>query len=163
MATSQTTYSARPGEAYAGMPADGEYEAPQAYFADEDDGIGFGVVAKRSGTTAAAFRNCKLGGTSSSGILGITMLDRTQPPGSADKYAKSSLVSVMIAGRIWVKVAGAVTVDNDVTFSSTTGAISSAAASATQPRIAGARFLSSASSGGLAVVWLSGDLRLETS
>ena len=64
----------------------------------------------------------------------------------------------MTRGRIWVVVGGDVTDGADVTFSSTTGVLSSTAVGAGQFAITGARWMTTATNGNLALLHLGGAL-----
>lgn len=156
MAVVQSTYSETISAANAGMPADADYSAISR-IVEEANGIGFGLACQQ-GTND---KQAKLGGASAAVFAGISIRDRTLVNAvgeEADEYQDESVMSLMIRGEIWVTVGGNVSAGNDVTFAASTGVLSSAATSGSQFAIAGARWMTSASSGGLAKLRLGGAL-----
>lgn len=149
----QTTYSENPAAAVAGMPADADYSA-DTRFCETAAGIGYGIAVSQG----TADKGALIGGASAAVFAGVTIRDKTVVNDDGDEYAENENMGVMTRGDIWVTVGGDVTAGGDVTFASTTGVLSSAAASGSQFAIAGARWMTSASSGGLAILRLSGSL-----
>jgi hypothetical protein len=150
MAFVQTTYTENQPIAFPGMPADADHSI-DTRTVETVAGIGFGVaVSQGSGDKGAL-----IGGASAAVFAGVTVKDNTR---AADLYAQYDNAGVMYRGTIWVTVGGDVTDGGDVTFAATTGVLSSAAASGSQFVIAGARWMTTASSGGLAKLRLSGHL-----
>ena len=146
----QTTYSENQPIALPGMPADADHSI-DTRICETVAGIGFGVVVSQG----SADKGALIGGASAAVFAGVTVKDVTA---LGDKYAQYDNVGVMYRGTIWVTVGGDVTDGGDVTFASTTGVLSSAATSETQFAIAGARWMTTAASGGLAKLRLSGNL-----
>lgn len=150
MAFVQTTYSENMAIAFPGMPADADHSV-DTRICETAAGIGFGVAVSQG----AADKGALIGGASAAVFVGVTVKDITVID---DEYAQYDNMGVMYRGTIWVTVGGDVTDGGDVTFASTTGVLSSAAASGSQFAIAGARWMTTASSGGLAKLRLSGSL-----
>jgi hypothetical protein len=140
--------------AAAGMPADADYHA-DTRICETAAGIAFGVAVSQGTSDKEAL----LGAAAVTGFVGVTIRDVTiVNNAAADKYPRYSNMAVMTDGDIWVQVGGDVTKGNDVSFSSTTGVLSTAATSGTQFAIAGARWMTSASNGGFAILRLTGAL-----
>lgn len=150
MAFVQTTYSENQAIAFPGMPADHDHSI-DTRICETAAGIGFGVAVSQG----TADKGALIGGASAAVFVGVTVKDITV---TDDEYAQYDNMGVMYRGTIWVTVGGDVTAGGDVTFASTTGVLSSAAAGGTQFTIAGARWMTDASSGGLAKLRLSGSL-----
>lgn len=150
MAFVQSTYSENIAVALPGMAADADISA-DTRIVETAAGIGFGVAVSQ-GTSD---KECLIGGASAAVFVGVTLRSIT---GDADSYDQYDNASVITRGDVWVTVAGDVTAGGDVTFKDTTGALSSAAAGANDFAIAGARWMTSASSGDLAKLRLSGSL-----
>lgn len=151
----QTTYSERMRVAVAGMPADMVTYDADSLIVDTVAGIGFGLAVSK--TTAS--NKILLGSTAANLFRGITVRDVTLIPENLDKYARYDTASVMVRGDIWVAVGSVVIHGEPVTFNSTTGVLSTLAASGTQFTIAGARWMTDqATVGGLAIVRLAGGL-----
>jgi len=154
MATVQSTYAELQPIAQAGMPASGDFSA-DTRTCETAAGIAFGVAVSQGSADNGAL----IGGASAAVFVGVTIADKSVPyNGTNDEYAQYDSMGVMTRGRIWVTVGGDVTDGGDVTFVDTTGVLSSAAASGTQFAIAGARWMTTASSGGLALLHLGGAL-----
>lgn len=150
MAFVQSTYSENMAIAFPGMPADADHSI-DTRICETAAGIGFGVAVSQG----SADKGALIGGASAAVFVGVTVKDITVID---DEYAQYDNMGVMYRGTIWVTVGGDVTDGGDVTFASTTGVLSSAATSGTQFAIAGARWMTTASSGGLAKLRLSGSL-----
>lgn len=150
----QTTYSENQAIALPGMPADADYST-DTRICETSGGIPFGVAVSQGTGDKGAL----IGGASAAVFAGIAIADKTiGNDGGADGYNQYDNMGVMYRGTIWVTTGGIVTAGADVTFASTTGVLSSAATSGTQFAIAGARWMTSAASGALAKVRLSGNL-----
>lgn len=154
MATTQTTYSETTRSALPGQVANMTNYDADTRVCETAAGIGFGVAVSQ-GTAA---NGALIGGASAAVFAGISVRDVTLPPSNSDVYAEGDNMAVMTEGDIWVTTGGDVTVGGDVTFNSTTGVLSSAAASGTQFAISGARWMTAASSGSIAVLRMSGHL-----
>jgi len=148
----QTTYAENQPIALPGMPANANYSA-DTKIVETVAGIGFGVAVSR-GTDPA--KQAVIGSSAANKFIGVTIKDATLIGATADTYARYDNMGVMFKGDIWVTVCADVTAGQDVTFNSTTGVLSSAAASGTQFTIAGAVWMTSAVSGGLAILRLNG-------
>lgn len=148
----QTTYSENIPIALSGMLADGD-NSVDTYVVETAAGIGFGLAVSQG----TADGQCLIGAAAATGFIGVTVRDKTVPNG-VDTFAQYDNVGVCQRGEIWVTTGGTVAAGGDVTFASTTGVLSSAATSGTQFAIAGARWRTSASSGGLALLSLPGYL-----
>lgn len=150
----QTTYSATMPKAVAGMIADMQNFKTDTRICETAAGIGFGLAVGRG----TADNGAVIGGAAATDFLGISVRDVTLVNPDGDEYARYANMGVLTEGTIWVTVGGDVTDGADVTFASTTGILSSAATSGTQFAIAGARWLDTVASGGLARVRLGGAL-----
>lgn len=150
MAIVQSTYLENIAIASPGMPADADYTAASK-ICETVAGIGFGVAVQRG----AADNGALIGAVAATDFVGVTIRDITQ---EEDEYAEGRTMGVMQRGRIWVTVGGDVTAGGDVTFSATTGVLSSAAAGGAQFAISGAVWETTASNGGLAKLNLTGNL-----
>lgn len=149
----QTTYAENQAPAFPGMPANANYSA-DTKIVETVAGIGFGLAVGRG----TGVKQAVLGASAANRFLGLSIKDSTQIGTTADTYPRYENMGVMFKGDMWVTVGADVTAGTDVTFSSTTGVLSSAAASGSQFTIAGAVWMTSAASGALAIVRLSGAL-----
>lgn len=155
----QSSYVARQREAFAGMIADMTTADTDTRIVENSNGVPFGRAVGRG----VADRGCILGAGAVTQFLGISVRDMTLAPQASDsdyvdEYQRYNLAGILFRGDIWVETGGAVGDGDDVTFNSLTGVLSSTATSGTQFAIAGARWMTSAGSGGLAIVRLSGSL-----
>jgi hypothetical protein len=154
MPTVQSTYLENQPIALPGMPADADYSA-DTRICETAAGIGFGVAVSQG----SADKGALIGAAAATGFVGVTIVDHTiANDGGADGYNQYDNMGVMYRGTIWIQVGGNVADGEDVSFSSTTGVLSSAAASGTQFVIAGARWMTTATNGGFAKLRLSGSL-----
>lgn len=154
MAFVQTTYSNTMGKALPGMSADADFHA-DTRIVETSAGIGPGLAVSQ-GTSD---KEAKIGAAAAAGFVGVSMRDiSVENATSADVIPRYSNIAVLTEGDIWVTVGGDVVAGGDVTFAAATGVLSSAAASGSQFAVAGARWMTSASSGGLAILRLSGAL-----
>ena len=153
MSVTQSTYSENMPIAQAGMPANADYSADTRIC--ESAAIPFGIAVSQGTSDKEAL----IGGASAAVFAGVSIADKTiNNDGGVDGYNQYDNMGVMTRGDIWVVVGGNVTAGGDVTFAATTGALSSAAASGSQFAIAGARWMTSATSGNLAKLRLGGAL-----
>jgi len=154
MPSVQTTYSENQAIALPGMPADADYSA-DTRICETVAGIGFGVAVSQG----SADKGALIGAAAAANFVGVTIADKTVAnDGGADGYNQYDNMGVMYRGTIWIQVGGNVADGEDATFNSTTGVLSSAATSGTQFAIAGARWMTTASSGGFAKLRLGGAL-----
>lgn len=153
MPTVQSTYSETLTKAVAGLPADADFSA-DTRICETAAGIGFGLAVGQ-GTSD---KEAKLNPTAGNEFVGVTIRDKTLVNDSDDLYEQYENMAVMTRGDVWVTVGGDVSAGDDVTFAQATGVLSSAATGGTQFAITGARWMTSASNGGLAILRLSGEL-----
>lgn len=154
MPTVQSTYAENQPVALPGMAADADFSA-DTRICETAAGIAFGVAVSQG----SADKGALIGAAAAANFVGITISDKTiQNDGGADGYNQYDNMAVMYRGTIWVTTGAAVNDGDDVTFSSTTGVLSSAATSGTQFAIADARWMTTAGSGGLAKIRLGGAL-----
>lgn len=151
MAFVQETYQENIAVAVPGMPADADYSA-DTRICETEAGIGFGVAIGQGATDKGGV----LGASAAAEFVGVTIRDVTVL--TEDIYAEGRNMGAMTRGDIWVEVGGDVSAGDDVTFAETTGVLSSAATGAAQFAITGARWMTSATSGNLAILRLSGEL-----
>lgn len=144
--TVQSTYGRRMPHGTAGMAADMTGWDADSRICETAAGIGFGLaVSQGVGDNGAV-----LGGNQ---FVGISVRDITLAHATADKYAQYDNMGVLFAGDVWVTVAsGDVEAGEIAKYDTTTGAISSASGTT----IAGARFMTSAATGELAILRLTG-------
>lgn len=152
MAVVQSTYSENISRALPGMPADADYSA-DTRIVETEAGIGFGVAVSQGTNDNGAL----IGAAAAADFVGVSIRDKTVPDGT-DSYADGANIGVMTRGDIWITTGGDVVAGDDVTFVATTGVLSSAATSGSQFAISGARWMTSASSGALALLRLGGAL-----
>jgi len=148
----QETYSENIPVTLPGTLADEDHSV-DTYVVETEAGIGFGLACSQ-GTED---HQTLLGSASAALFIGISVKDKTVP-GAEELYPDQENIGIMYRGDIWVTTGGVVNVGDDVTFVASTGVLSSEATSGTQFAISGARWMTSASSGGLAKVRLSGSL-----
>jgi len=150
MAVLQSTYGRR-------MPigANGTAATTHGWDADtkqcQSASIGFGLAVSR-GTTDFGVT---LGGAN---FQGISVRDITLVHTTADRYELKDNMAVATAGDWWITVSGAVVAGKGASYNTTTGAIGPTGGTA----IAGAIWMTSASSGGLAILRLNNTLDITT-
>lgn len=154
MAIVQSTYSENQAAAYAGMIADMSTADVDSRNCETAAGIGFGLAVGQG----SADKGVVLGASGAAVFVGISVRDITLVNDVGDEYQENDIVGVLTRGDIWVTAGGQVAPGNDVTFASTTGVLSSTGTSGSQFAIAGARWMTSAGSGELAIVRLGGAL-----
>jgi len=154
MAVVQNTYSENIRPAVAGQVANETNWDADTRNVETAAGIPFGVAVGQG----AAAKGAVLGSATAEGFVGISIRDITLDPRDGDKYRQNANMAVLTEGDIWVQVPVSVTAGQDVTFVASTGVLSSVAADATHFAIPGARWMTSAAGGGLAIVRLSGAL-----
>lgn len=152
MAFAQTSYPETAPKALPGMVAHGEYLA-DTRVVETAAGIGPGLAVSQG----TADKQALLGAAAATDFAGISIrnvgnLNATSP----DVIPQYDNIAVLFQGDIWVTVGGDVNAGDNVTFNSTTGVLSSEATSGTQFEIARARWMTSASNGGLAMVRIDG-------
>jgi len=154
MAVVQNSYSEtlRPG--VAGLVANMTNADGDTRIVETAGGIPFGVAVGQG----AAARGAVLGAAAAAGFVGISIRDVTLDSSPADRYLLNDSIAVLTEGDIWVVVGGAVAAGQDVTFAAATGVLSSTAADVGNFAIAGARWMTAAGAGGLAVLRLGGAL-----
>lgn len=148
----QTTYSENIAAAVAGMPADSRYDA-DTRTVETSGGIAPGLAIGQGSAAKGAI----LGSAAASGFVGVGIRNVANYNSSApDTIPRYDEMSVMTKGDIWVTVGGNVTAGQDVTYNKDTGVLSTIAADSSNFTIAGARWMTSASSGALAILRLDG-------
>ncbi|MDR6290004.1 MULTISPECIES: structural cement protein Gp24 [Inquilinus] len=154
MAVAQSSYSEtlRPG--VAGLVANMTNADGDTRIVETAGGIPFGVAVGQG----AAARGAVLGAAAAAGFVGISIRDVTLDSSPADRYLLNDSIAVLTEGDIWVVVGGAVAAGQDVTFAAATGVLSSVAADGANFAVAGARWMTAAGAGGLAVLRLGGAL-----
>ncbi|HMG49875.1 MAG TPA: hypothetical protein VK597_04715 [Inquilinus sp.] len=154
MAVVQNSYSEtlRPG--VAGLVANMTNADGDTRIVETAGGIPFGVAVGQG----AAARGAVLGAAAAAGFVGISIRDVTLDSSPADRYLLNDSIAVLTEGDIWVVVGGAVAAGQDVTFAAATGVLSSVAGDGANFAVAGARWMTAAGAGGLAVLRLGGAL-----
>lgn len=143
--TTQTSYSENIGKAQAGQLNGCDFNAVTG-IVETGAGIGFGKAVSQG----VADKGIVLGGQSED-FLGITIRDVTLEITDADKYADTKNAGVLTRGQIWVLTGGAVAAGGVVKYNASTGVLSGSGEIVT-----GARWVTSAGSGELALVELAG-------
>lgn len=156
MAVVQSTYGERIPAAVAGMIADMSSWDADSRVVETAAGIGFGIACSQG----VADRGVVIGSSAANKFVGVSVRDVTLMPTATvvDKYPQYSIAALLYRGDIWATVGADVVAGQDVTFVSTTGVLSSTGADGTHFTIAGARWLDTQTSGGLARLRLSGAL-----
>lgn len=150
----QASYAERMPVAYAGMIANMTNYDSDTRTCETAAGIGFGLAVGQGTDDKGVI----LGVSAAAEFVGITIRDVTLVHDTADKYAQYDNVNVLTEGDIWVTTGGVVNAGDNVTVAAATGVLSTAATSGSQFDVAGARWMTSAGNGELAVVRLSGHL-----
>lgn len=148
----QTTYTENMRPAVEGLRANMEPAVMISRNVEDAAGIGFGKVVMQGvrddGCTAV------LTGFDADKYLGITVREGSVRPATPNAFGQYESARIMRKGVIWVAVAGAVTAGTDVTVTTATGVLGSAAVGAGVVAIPGARWESSTTGAGLAKVRL---------
>lgn len=149
----QTTYTQYITPAQNGTPASMTgWDVDTKIFEDTSPAVGlpFGVAVSQG---VSGDRGVRIGALSGSLFVGIVRADPTLRNNNAiftDRYQDSDNVAVFVRGDIWVTVESAVSPGDSVLFNATTGVMGHVGGTA----IPNARWMTSASAGGLAVVRL---------
>ena len=154
MAVVQNSYSETMRPAVAGMVANLTNADADTRIVETAAGIGFGLAVGQG----AGVRGAVLGAAAAAGFVGISIRDVVLDPRDGDTYRQGASSAVLTEGDIWVATGGAVAAGDNVVFEAATGILSSLPADATHFAIAGARWMTGATNGGLAVVRLGGAL-----
>jgi hypothetical protein len=154
MAVVQSTYSERLSPGIAGTFANETNYDVDTCNCETVAGIGFGLAVSQG----TADNGAVLGGASAAVFRGVSMKDVTLVNNTVDKYAQDQNMAVATEGDIWVTVGSDVAKGADVTFVASTGVLGSVAADGTHFAIAGARWMTTAANGNLAILRLSGNL-----
>ncbi|WP_225768516.1 hypothetical protein [Inquilinus sp. Marseille-Q2685] len=154
MAVVQTSYSETMRPATAGMIANLTNADADSRIVETAAGIGFGLAVGQG----AAAKGAVLGAAAAAGFVGISIRDVVLDPADNDTYRQGAGIAVLTEGDIWVVTGGAVTAGDAVVFEAATGILSSLPADSTHFAIAGARWMTAAAGGGLAVLRLGGAL-----
>jgi hypothetical protein len=153
--TTQTSYSERMPVAFAGQMAGSDYETVSKNV-ETAAGIGFGLAVSQG----VGDKGIVLGGQSED-FVGVTIKDITlvHAVASLDKYVQYETAGVIRRGQVWVQVGSAVAAGDVAHFNASTGVLSNAGGET----IAGSRFETSAGSGEMALLYLSGAQNLAAS
>ena len=155
MATVQTTYRNRHLPGRAGLVASGRAYNLSTGVAGED--IQFGRALVRGADEGEVQTAVGTPGADNvaTNFVGISVRDGNLTVGTDDPshYSEGDPVAVMTYGEVYVTAEAAVAVGADVTFDSD-GNLSSAAPSGAQKRIPGARWMSAATAGQVARVFI---------
>lgn len=150
MAVVQSTYNERQPAAVAGMIANMNGSKVDTRIIETAAGIGFGLAVSQG----SADKGAVIGGALAD-FVGLTVRDVTLVHATPDKYAQYDNAGIMSEGDMWVTAGAAVSAGDPVHYNATTGALSNTGGSGP---VVGARWMTSAASGELAVVRLSGSL-----
>lgn len=150
----QTAYAETMKPGKAGMVANMTNWDGDTRLCETVAGIGFGKAVGQ-GSDAKGVR---IGAAAATGFVGIAIRDVTLEISAGDKYLQGQNVAVLTEGDIWVVANAQVTAGQDVTFHKDNGTFSTVAADSNNFAIAGARWMTSAGAGELAVLRLSGHL-----
>ncbi|MCW7544898.1 DUF2190 domain-containing protein [Aurantimonas litoralis] len=148
----QSTYNETMDAARAGMRANMEPVDLISRTVETAAGVGFGKVVQQG----TADKGCKsdLSGMTAQTYVGITMRERGVRPETPNAFAQYESALIMRKGVIWVEVAVAVTPADIVTVTLASGVIGKTAVGAGVVAIPNARWESSTSGAGLAMLRL---------
>lgn len=151
MSAIQTTYSERAPLGRPGLIGTMTKSDVDTRVCETAAGIGYGA-AVGSGTGP---KGAVLGGAVTI-FLGVAVEDKTAPSDAVtDEYAEDALCGVCFRGDVWVTTKNIVVQGGDVYYDATTGLWDDAASGNVGP-VKGARWMTGAASGGLALVRLTG-------
>lgn len=153
MAVVQSAYSERQAVAFAGQPGTMVPYNIDTRNCETAAGIGFGVACGQGAATKGAV----LGGTLAT-FVGVSVRDITlvaSGGGTVDEYAENENMGLLTMGDIWVAPSVAVAITDPVHYDATTGVF---AISGGSGPIVGARWMTPAGSGELALLRLTGNL-----
>lgn len=150
----QTAYAETMKPGKAGMVANMTNWDADTLICETVAGIGFGLAVGQ-GSDAKGGR---LGAAAATGFRGVSVRDVTLEVSAGDEYVQGQNMAILTEGDIWVVALAQVTAGQDVTFHKDNGTFSTAAADSNNFAIAGARWMTSAGAGELAVLRLSGHL-----
>lgn len=147
----QTTYNERMAAAFPGMRAN---LVPETVISRTvaNAPLGFGAVALQAAADHEVSGAADLETADPGGYVGISVRDQAVDPSSPDEYRVLDTAAIMTKGTIWVETYEAVNAGDPVYFVTATGALGKTSASSTQ--IPGARWDTSTSGAGLAIVRL---------
>lgn len=151
MSFTQTSYSENMAAAVPGMPLNADFSA-DTRICETAAGIGFGLAVGQGSSDKGG----KLGASDAGEFVGVSIRDKTLNNDLSDKYAQQENMGVMTRGDIAVVVGSDVAPGDVVTFDSETGVFSATEAGAGQVQVVGARWMTSANNGGVAVLRLPG-------
>ena len=154
MAVVQNSYSETIRPAAAGMVANMTNADADSRIVETAAGIGFGLAVGQG----IAARGAVLGAAAAAGFVGISVRDVVLDPADGDIYRQGASIAVLTEGDIWVVTGSAVIPGDNVVFDAATGILSSLPGDASHFAITGARWMTGAANGGLAIVRLGGAL-----
>lgn len=152
MAVVQSTYAERMAAGLPGMIADMNNSEVETRNCESVAGIAFGVAVGQGAADKGAIA---LPATAAA-FVGVSVRDVTVDHNTPDKYAENDNMGVMTKGTIWVTVDGNVAAGQNVTFSTATGLFGTIAADGTHLLATNAKWDTSASSGAVARLRLTG-------
>ena len=164
MTTVQSSWTAEPAAGRPGQIANMTNCRVDSRAVETAAGIGFGLAVSQGSSDNGCILGAAADATGtflSTTFVGITVNDIFRyPPDAAhtDEYARYDVAGILSEGDIWVSPDHAVVDGGDVTFNRSTGRLSSEAAAGAQPRIPGARWMTTAAANGIAKVRLTGQL-----
>ena len=141
----QPTYTRYQPIAQNGMLGDETEAVTDSRIVETAAGVGFGLAVSQG----TGDRGCILAGND---FVGVTRADQTLPRSETltlDKYAQYDNAGILCMGDIWVIVGGAVTITSAVVYDAATGQFGTGAVA-----VEGARYMTGAASGGLALLRL---------
>lgn len=152
MAVVQSTYSENMAAGLPGLVADMSDCTIETRNVESAAGIAFGVAVGQGTADKGAI---KLPSTAAA-FIGVSVRDVTIDHNTPDLYAENDNIGVLTEGTIWVTCDGNVAANQNVTFSTATGLFGTIAADGTHLLVTNAKWISSASSGGVAKLKLTG-------
>jgi len=145
MSPIQTTYNERMEPGAPGLVQGSDHKVITGVVAAEA-GIGFGLGVRRD----SASEKATLPGAATATFYGVSVRDVTLDPRHEDKYPRYANIGILQRGSIWVQVNGDVAVGGAAYVHATSGALGPAGSDMTE--ISQSRWLTSAASGGLALL-----------
>lgn len=150
----QTAYASNMQPGKPGMVANMTNWDADTLLCETVAGIGFGKAVGQGSDPKGG----RIGAAAATGFRGVSVRDVTLEISAGDKYVQGQNMAVLTEGDIWVIATAAVQAGQDVTFHKDNGTFSTVAADSNNFAIAGARWMTTAGIGELAVLRLSGHL-----
>lgn len=147
-------YSLNMDEAYAGMLYDLSDKQIDTFAVEDTDGISAGAAVIRGTEPAKQVKAANASGDGAK-VIGVVLHTHKELVSSGKYYEKGYAVPVVTKGRIYVNVGGAVTAGKTANIKLTDGTfVEDAVASGIEAVGCGAKFITSTSAAGVAVVEL---------